>query len=188
VLSLICYSSPKYTYHGRQYSLKQLWQKFAKKETTFIDKFQVKSVYLNVALPKTGDVRILFVADGKKEWCAFLCTDLALGASEILSYYARRWVVEVLFKDAKQMLYLGKEQSNTFNAAIASYNIVMIRYLLLVYIINKRRIIGPIGPLFRQLSEEHVFLSMAEKMWTYVKELIIKLSQIVCYKIESDIV
>lgn len=60
-------------------------------------------------LPKTGDVRILFISDGKKEWHALLSTDTELEAPEILSYYARRWAIEVFFKDAKQMLYMGKE-------------------------------------------------------------------------------
>jgi len=176
----------KYTYQGKQYTLKQLWQKVAKKRTAFIGKYQVKSACLNVTLPKTGNVRILFVSDGKKQWHTFLCTDLELDATEILDYYTRRWAIEVFFKDAKQMLYLGKEQSKTFDATVAGYSIVMLRYLLLVYIISKRRIIGPVGPLFRQLSEKQTFLHMAEKMWTYVKELIIRSSHIVCYKIEPD--
>lgn len=178
----------KYTYQGKRYTLKQLWQEVARKKTTFIGKFQVKGVCLNVILPKTGDVRILFVSDGKKQWHAFLCTDLELDASEILNYYTRRWAIEVFFKDAKQMLYLGKEQSKTFDAVVSSYSIVMLRYLLLVYIISKQRIIGPVGPLFRQLSEKQTFLYMAEKMWTYVKELVIRSSHIICYKIEPDIV
>jgi len=99
-----------------------------------------------------------------------------------------RWAIEVFFKDAKLMLYLGKEQSKTFDAVVASYSIVMLRYLLLVYIISKRRIIGPVGPLFRQISEKQLFLHMAEKMWAYVKELIVRSSHILCYKIEPDIV
>ena len=86
------------------------------------------------------------------------------------------------------MLYMGKEQSKTFDAVIASHSIVMLRYLLLVYIINKKRITGPIGPLFREVSEQQTFLSMAEKMWSYVKELIIRSSQILCHEIEPDIV
>ena len=139
-------------------------------------------------LPKTGDVRILFISDGKKEWHALLSTDTELDAPEILSYYARRWAIEVFFKDAKQMLYMGKEQSNTFDAAIACYSMVMIRYLLLVYILGKRRINGPIGPLFRELSDENQLLSMAEKLWAYIKELIIRSSHVICYKIEPDIV
>ncbi|MFH2065028.1 MAG: hypothetical protein ABIK15_07515 [Pseudomonadota bacterium] len=84
------------------------------------------------------------------------------------------------------MLYLGKEQSKTFDAMVAGYSIVMLRYLLLVYIISKRRIIGPVGPLFRQIAEKQLFLQMAEKMWAYVKELIIRSSHILCYKIEPD--
>jgi len=178
----------KYQYQGHKYTLKQLWQKVAKKQTVFICKFQVKGVCLNVSLPKTGDVRILFISDGKKEWHALLSTDTELEASDILSYYARRWAIEVFFKDAKQMLYMGKEQSNTFDAAIASYSLVMIRYLLLVYILNKRRLKGPIGPLFRQISDDYALITVAEKLWASVKELIIQSSHIICYKIEPDII
>lgn len=82
------------------------------------ERFKVKAVFLNVMLPCSGEVRILFVSDGKKQWHAFLSTDLELNESEILSYYARRWAIEVFFKDAKQMLYLGKEQSETFDAVV----------------------------------------------------------------------
>ena len=178
----------KYEYYGQKYTLKQLWQQVAKKQTVFLAGYHVKAVCLNVKLPKTGDVRILFISDGKKEWHALLSTDTELEAPEILSYYVRRWAIEVFFKDAKQMLYMGKEQSNTFDAAVACYSMVMIRYLLLVYILGKRRINGPIGPLFRELSDENQLLSMAEKLWAYIKELIIRSSHVICYKIEPDIV
>ena len=178
----------KYEYHGQKYTLKQLWQQVAKKQTVFVNGFDVKAICLNVKLPKTGDVRILFISNGKKDWHAILSTDTELEASEILSYYARRWAIEVYFKNAKQMLYMGKEQSNTFDAAVTCYSMVMIRYLLLVYILNKRRIKGPIGPLFRELSDENQLLSMAEKLWAHIKELIIRSSHVICYKIEPDIV
>ena len=178
----------KYEYHGQKYTLKQLWQQVAKKQTVFLAGYHLKATCLNVKLPKTGDVRILFISDGKKDWHALLSTDTELEASEILHYYARRWAIEVFFKDAKQMLYMGKEQSNTFDAAVACYSMVMIRYLLLVYILSKRRINGPLGPLYRELSDENQLLSMAEKFWAYIKELIIRSSHVICYKIEPDIV
>ena len=66
-------------------------------------------------MPKSGIVRIVFVTNGK-QWHAFLSTDIELSASEILNYYSRHWAIEVYFKDAKQMLYLGKDQSKTFDA------------------------------------------------------------------------
>lgn len=177
----------KYTYNGHKYTLKQLWHNVARKRTRWLGKFQVKAVCLNVSLPKSGDIRVAFVSDGKKQWHAFLCTDLELDASEILTYYARRWAIELFFKDAKQMLYLGNEQSKTFDAIVACYSLVMIRYLLLVYILNKYTLTGPLGPLFRDMSDDHLTLLIAEQMWLHVKELLIKSSHIISYKIEPDV-
>ena len=159
----------------------------ARKKTVWIENHNLKGVCLNVALPKTGPVRVLFISDGRKDWHALLCTDLEMAPHQILSYYARRWAIEVFFKDAKQMLYMGKEQSNTFDAMIACYSLVMIRYLLLVYILSKRRLAGPLGPLFRQVSENQTVMMLAETVWAYVKELIIRSSDILCYKIEPDV-
>ncbi len=177
----------KYSYQGQQYTLKQLWQQVAKKKTSWLSKHNVKAVCLNVTLPKTGAVRLLFVSDGSKNWQPLLCTDLEMDASQILSYYARRWSIEVFFKDAKQMLYMAKEQSNTFDALVACHSLVMIRYLILVYILSKRRLAGPVGPLFRQLSDDQSMLMMAQSIWANVKELIIRSSDVLCYKIEPDI-
>ena len=92
----------------------------------------------------------------------------------------------MFFKDAKQMLYMAKEQSNTFDALVACHSLVMIRYLLLVYILEKRRLTGPVGPLFRELSDNQSMLMMAQSLWANVKELIIRSSDVLCYKIEPD--
>ena len=176
----------KYGYNGSKYTLKQIWKKFAMKKASYIGNYGVKGVCLNAVLPKQGEVRILFISDSKKGFHAILSTDLELEASKIISYYARRWSIEVFFKDAKQMLYLGKEQSNIFDATVACYSIMMLRYLLLVYILNKNNITTPIGPLFRHLAEEQSISYFAEKIWAYVKELIIKSSEILCYEIKPD--
>lgn len=177
----------KYTYQGQKYTLKQLWL-IVKKQTQWLGKFQVKAVCVNAKLPKSGDIRILFVSDGKKQWHAFLSTDLELESSQILNYYARRWAIEVFFKDAKQMLYLGKEQSNTFDALVASYSMVMLRYLFLLYVLNKYDLQGPIGPLFRKIADNHLQLCIAAKMWDHIKELMITSSELICHQIEPDII
>ncbi|WP_435550711.1 transposase [Desulfobacterium sp. N47] len=141
---------------------------------------------LNVQLPKSGHVQVVFISDGKKQWQAFLSTDQDLEASEVLYYYSIRWSIEVFFKDAKQLLYLGSEQSNTFDAVIASYSLTMIRYLLLVYIFNKSKLLGPLGPLFRELSDDQIYFSMANKFWRNVKELIIMSSQLLSDEIDTN--
>lgn len=166
-------SRAKYTYKGKQYTLKQLWKQVAKSKTIWIPKLNVKASALIVSLPKSGNVKIVFISNGKKQWQAFLCTDIELEPIEILTYYARRWTIEIFFKDAKQLLYLGKEQSRTFDAVIACYSLVMVRYLFLVYILNKYQIQGPLGPLFRDLSDVHLQYYMTEKVWMYIKELIV---------------
>jgi len=115
-----------------------------------------------------------------------LSTDLELEPSEILTYYARWWAIEVFFKDGKQMLYRSKEQSETFDAVVACYSLVMLRYLLLVYILNKYHFTCPIGPLFRDLVENHLQLTTAEKMWAYIKELMITSSELFWPEMEPD--
>ena len=176
----------RYEYDGQSYTLVQLWKKVRKK-TRQIPEFGLKGICLNVVLPNSGYVRIAFISDGKKQWHAFLCSDIESDLHEILSYYSRRWAIEVFFKDTKQMLYLGKEQSNTFDAVISCHSLVMIRYLLLIYILNKYQLTGPIGPLFRDISDSQLILHIAEQMWSRVKELLIKSSDIICHKIEPDL-
>jgi hypothetical protein len=56
-----------------------------KKKTRWLSQSNAKGVCLNATLPKTGDVRLLFVADGHKQWQPLLCTDLELEESQILS-------------------------------------------------------------------------------------------------------
>ena len=180
-------SRVRYEYGGKRYTLNRLWRNFVRKRMKAIDGGLVKAACLDVKLPKSGDVRLVFILDRNKQWNVLLSTDTDLSASDILNYYARRWAIEVFFKDAKQMLYLGKEQSRIFDATIASYSIVMIRYLLLVYILNKRRLVGPLGPLFRELSEEHMLLDIAKQTWIGIRENIIKSSYILSYKIELEV-
>lgn len=177
----------KYGYQGKDYTLKQLWQQFAKKNTVWIKDRTIKGFCLDVALKKTGPVRILFVSDGRKQWQALLCTDVELEPYRILEYYARRWSIEVYFKDAKQMLTMGKEQSNTFDALVACQTLVMIRYLILVYIQIKRRLNTAVGPLFRQVSEDQSIWMFSRMIWTRVKELIAKSSDILSYQVEPDL-
>jgi hypothetical protein len=176
----------RYTYRGKSYTLKQLWIHHAKKDARWIHKFPYKGVCLTVTLPKTGEVTLLFVSDGKKDWNAFLCTNRELEPSEILSYYARRWAIEIFFKDVKQLLYMGKEQSGSFDAVIASYSLVIIRYLLLIHILHKYRCPGPLGPLFKDLVETHLKLIMVETIWGYIKQIMIMSSTIFLADIEPD--
>ncbi|MEW6326280.1 MAG: transposase [Thermodesulfobacteriota bacterium] len=103
----------------------------------------------------------------------------------MLDYYARRWTIEVYFRDCKQLLGLGKGQSEIFDAVVAWVSIVMIRYLLLVYILAKRQTAGPIGPLFRQLTYEHLQIALIQTLWTRIRQIFMLSSQLIWPDSES---
>ena len=123
------------------FTLAKLWHDIARHQLHWVKSWQVQATFLDVHLPKSGKVRIVFVRASKKQWHAFLSTDVSMELPDILKYYSRRWAIEVYFRDCKQMLYLGQGQSETFDAVIALASIVMLRYLLLVYILAKRHLI-----------------------------------------------
>jgi len=48
------------------------------------------------------------------KWTLLLTTDLKLNFEEAYKIYSRRWQIEVFFKEGKQYLGLGKNQSQDF--------------------------------------------------------------------------
>ncbi len=82
------------------------------------------------------------------------------------------------------MLYLGKEQSRTFDAAVACYSLTMIRYLLLVYVMNRSRLIGPLGPLFQDVSDTELMLQVANQLWEQIKQAMFKSIDLFLNRIE----
>lgn len=168
----------RYHYNRQSLTLSQLWHKVARHQLRWINTWHIKAAYLDVCLPLSAKVRIVFVRWNKKTWHAFLCTESDMEICKILDYYARRWTIEVYFRDCKQLRGLGKGQSETFDAVVAWVSIVMIRYLLLVYILAKWQITGPIGPLFQELAYEHLQIAMAHTLWSRIREIFLLSSQL----------
>lgn len=151
----------RYTYGSKALTLKQLWHEVARHHLQAVPGWKTRAAVLNVTLPLSGTVRLVFVRWSKQHWHCFLCTETDLSAQEILNYYARRWAIEVYFRDAKQLLALGQGQSECFDALVAWTSFVMIRYILLVYILAcKQGVPGSIGPLFQQITEQHLELAV----------------------------
>jgi hypothetical protein len=171
-------SKTHYSYQGQTMTLAQLWHNVARHELHWVSSWQIKAAILNVELPLSGNVSIVFVRWSKKNWHAFLCTEADMEIAEILNYYSRRWAIECYFKDCKQLLELGKGQSKTFDAVVAQASIVMIRYLILIYILAKRQITGPIGPLFQELAREHLQLALVQSLWSRIRQVLMLSSQL----------
>ena len=118
---------------------------------------------------------------------AFLSTDTRLHASTIIKKYTKRWSVEVFFKESKQLLGLGKEQSNSFQAQVFATTNSFLRYALLNYL-NQREYKTGAGPLFEALADQTATVTYDRQLWDFFRGLFeISFSKIFeFFQIEDD--
>ena len=79
-------------------------------------------------------VRIVVVRDpaGRRRDEAFFCTDVTVGAAFILEGYARRWSLEVAFRDGKQQLGFADPQNQTAQAVQRTAPLAFLLYDLVL--------------------------------------------------------
>jgi len=65
---------------------------------------------------------------------ALVTDDPKLKATDIIRSYDIRWNIEVFFKDAKQLLGLGRYQNRSYKAAVTHLHLVCFAYALLTHI------------------------------------------------------
>jgi len=89
--------------------------------------------YIRVVVARKGQPIVLyFTKKGKRgNWKTILSTNLSLNFNKTVEIYQLRWSIEVFFKESKQLLNLGKSQSNDFDAQIADTTITMVQYIFL---------------------------------------------------------
>lgn len=117
-------------------------------------------------------INLHFYRKGKNgNWNAILSSDLKLDAKEAFRVYSRRWVIEVSIKDLKQNLKLGKNQCRDFAGQIASISLCVLQYNILSYV-KRNESYETIGGLFSEITKNTVELSVAEKIWLLIVEVI----------------
>ena len=106
-------------------------------------------------IPNVGMVKIFFSKFGRRgKWVALLTTNLELNYTRAIEIYAIRWSIEVLFKESKGILGLGKCQSCDFDAQIAHSSCVLMQHAMLGSVKNSEDY-RTLGELFRtQLARE----------------------------------
>jgi len=77
-------------------------------------------------------VRIFISKKGTNgAWHTIISTDKTLSFTKMMSKYSTRWSIEVFFKETKQLLNLGKNQSTNFDVQVAQTIITLILYQML---------------------------------------------------------
>jgi len=178
-------SNVQYEYKGKKYKLSALYQK-VKSQLKKDKRTGLLLKRVTVKLPQSDETAVIIFSRGycepeidkpkgskkKKEpkWVAFLSTDIHLHASTIIKKYTKRWPIEVCFKECKQQLGLGKDQSNDFNAQVFATTVSFLRYNLLNYL-NKIENYGTLGELFEQIADASAVTTYAHRLWDFFRGL-----------------
>jgi hypothetical protein len=178
-------SKTQFEYGAKKYRLSALYQrvrkhlKKSKRTTLLLKRIRVKMPGCNEKVtivfakgycePETESIK------GKKkpeqpQWVAFLCTDSRLQAATIIKHYTKRWAAEVCFKECKQLLDLGKDQSNSFQAQVFATTVSFLRYAVLNYL-NETEHNGSPGSLFEHLVDQTAQITYAQKLWEFFRGL-----------------
>lgn len=121
--------------------------------------------YIRTVVEWNGTLVVLyFTRKGKNgNWKTILNTDLSSNFNETIDVYQLRWSIEVFFKEAKQLLNLGKSESQDFDAQIADATITMIQYIFLA-IKNRIEKYESIGKLYENTKADMLELRLHERL------------------------
>jgi len=163
-------------YNAKTYSPKALLQMTTRK-SKFCSK--LKTHYIELIVNYKGcDIKIFFTRYGhQKNWHLIICSNTKLTFCKTLEIYQIRWSVEVLFKETKQFLGLGKCQSNDFDAHLAHVTICFMLYMALAL---KKRFDyqESIGHLFQTAKARVLQTTLAEKIWKFFLKMAQKIIEI----------
>jgi hypothetical protein len=124
-------------------------------------------------------VKIFLIRKGKRgAWHTIISTDTSLSFNQMMNIYKKRWSIEVFFKEAKQLLGLGKSQSTNFDVQIAQTTINMIQYLL-VSLKYRQQAYETIDGLFKDIKQDFIEHKLDERIMIAIVELIAVLEFII---------
>lgn len=192
----------QYLYKGGLYTLAELYRK-VRKQFKKDKRTGLLLARITVRLPNSDEDAVIVFSKGYKEpeddtvkgkkkkkepkWAAFLSTDTALHSSTVIKKYTKRWSVEVCYKECKQMLGLGKDQSSDFNAQVFAATASFMRYNLLNYL-NEKENHATLGILFEHLVDDTAVITYSRRLWDFFRGLFVISFETVfnIFEIEDD--
>jgi len=123
-------------------------------------------------------VRLFFVKRVKNgSWNGLVTTDRTIDFMSAYKIYSMRWSIEVVFKDCKELLGLGKYNVRNFTSQIACTTITAIQYNILS-VARRFSDYETIGGLFRDCIDDSLELSVTERLWQALLDLVAEIADI----------
>jgi hypothetical protein len=182
---MIKMSRTKYTYQGKELTANQLVALFDHPKKGRKYSRTLGCYHITVDVTFAGrNVRLFFCKRGKwAKWNGLITTNRQLCFIDAYRIYSMRWSLEVVFKESKQNLGLGKYQMRNFSSQIAMTAITAMQYNLLS---TARRFSDyeTIGGLFKDAAMSSVELTLTERIWNMILEMVREIAE--CFNIEDE--
>jgi hypothetical protein len=120
------------------------------------------------------------------KWTILLTTDLSLSFVKAMELYQIRWSIEVLNKECKQYLRLGKSQNTDFYGQIADASLTMITYTILT-LYKRFEAYETLGALFRNTQKEMLEKTLCERIEIVILKILRDLLELLCIDVELTI-
>lgn len=172
LLGMVKKGKTKYNYQGNNLTVNQIHNRLNRnKKYTRSRKLGMFVSYADASLEGIG-VRLFFYKGGRRSGVSvILSTDTSLTAYKVYEIYAIRWSIEVFFKESRNHFNLGKSQSEDFDGQIADISLSIIQYN--IFSIAKRvAAYETLGYLFKDIENQIMEKTMAERIWGLILELI----------------
>lgn len=184
-LGMIKMGNTKYRYNNKEYTAKALISLFDHPKKGRKHSRRLGCHYITVDVVFAGrKVRLFFTKRNKHaDWNALITTNTKLEFLEAYRIYSMRWSLEVVFKDSKGNLGLGKYQMRNFASQIACTAITAMQYNLLA---TAKRFASyeTIGGLFREVTKNAVEITITERIWGVITEIVNTIA--LCFEIEDE--
>ena len=120
-------------------------------------------------------VKVFLTRKGKNgAWHTLVSTDTSLSFNRMIRIYNIRWSIEVFFKEAKQLLGLGKSQSVNFDVQVAQATITMIQYLL-ISLKYRMEAYETINGLFKDIKQDYIEYKLNERLMAVIIDILVVL-------------
>lgn len=128
------------------------------------------------------ELRLYFVQYGKSTtWNILLTTDKSLSFIKVFEYYQIRWNQEVMYRECKQYLGLGKCQSTDLDAQIADCTLALATYTMLT-LYRRFGEYETMGELFRHAQSDLMALTLWQRMLPIMAQILYRL----CHLLGAD--
>lgn len=166
----------KLTIDGKAHSIKQL-----KKCGGKMSRQRSLKLYYYEYIGEIGGLKVKVFLSKRGvngAWHTIITTNTKLNFTKVMEIYSTRWTIEVFFKEAKQLLGLGKCQSTNFDVQVAHTTITMVRYLL-ISLRHRMEAYQTIGGIFRGIKQDYVELTLNKRLLQAIVEILVILDLLI---------